>query len=279
MKIQLSLNKFKNIFYFAAFFRVSICLLLLIDFFFLRDIFKYFFSEDYTSFLKTSIFFNLANNNYKLIFIGYIISIFIYLFGIAHYFGAFLFYFFFFIVSIMLNNISLWGDLILLYTMLFFIFVNSYNHFTLFKNNFKFNSFLEWISILAFVCIIMHLYYILLINLIHKVNCPNWLDGSALSIGIHLEKHMLNSSIFLKLAQNKFFSQLISYSVLLQQALFIPFTLFNYTRRYMVIFSLLIHFSIMVVFIIVKFQLIMFFLYGFIMYIPYLKSQLIKNLK
>ncbi len=279
MKKLSSLNKIQDVHHYASFFRVAICILLLLDFAYSYGANKYIFSDDFPTFLKSSNFFNIINAHHALVFFLYILSILIYLFGITHYFGALFFIIMYVIVSLMLNNMATWGEEILLYTLFYFSFVNSYNHYTLFKKKIQLNSAIKFISLIGLVSIILHVFYIYGINVYHKIQGKSWQYGNAISIGIIIKEHVVIFPIFLKLSSSKVFSQIISYVVIFQQLLFIPLAIINKTRPYIVLISILTHIGIAIIFLFVKFQIIVILMLFFVLYIPTIKKELILALK
>lgn len=279
MKNLFQLNNWKEVYFYAAFYRIAICVLLLVDLLYSIESNKLLLSSDFSNLLLKSSFFDVLYDNIVFFNVVYAISILIYLFGIFNFLGAFFFFFLFSLNSFMFVRFHTWGDKILFFSLMYFIFVNSYNYFTLSQKNIELNKILNLISHLALACLVIHVFYIYGVNIFHKLQCKSWLYGSAISIGIVVRQSAIIFPEIIELSTSKLFSQVVSYITIFQQLFFIPLAIINKTRLYIILLTIAIHLAIALMFLLVKFQLILLFSVGFVMYLPSIKNKIIEEFK
>ena len=279
MKSLFLLNNWKEVYFYAAFYRIAICNLLFVDLIYSIESNQLILSNDFSHLLSNYSFFNFFYQNIVAFNIVYAISIVMYFFGIGNYFGSFFFFLLFSINSFMFSKFQTWGDKILFFSLLYFIFVNSYNYFTLNKKKLELNPYINLISHLGLACLVIHVFYLYGINIFHKLHHKSWLYGSSFSIAIIIKQNIIVFSDIIQLANIRFISQIGSYTAIFQQFFFIPLAIINKTRPYIILLTIAIHISIAIIFLLVKFQLIVLLALGFVMYLPSIKNKIIEELK
>lgn len=199
--------------------------------------------------------------NYMLFFYSYLFFMLLNIFGIGKHLTAFVVYVLY-TIKLMLTGVIFWGDSILATTLLFFIFVDSYQKLTLFKSK-KSNSTIIAISNLAVISIIIHLFLVYFENAIYKLAAFNWRNGLAVFYFIrHVEP--ISTPLALTFTSNIIIAKLMSYGTLIFQALFFPLALIKRIKKYMVVLGIIIHVTIGLFTHLYGFQLIIISLYGFL---------------
>lgn len=251
----------------SALFRVSICLVLILDFLFhiesIRDFYSldtWFISVNQTPFLE------YIREHIYIFFSIYFLLLILYLLGIGRNVTAFIF----FIAVILKQNITPevinWIDSVLRITLFLMIFVNSYSYLSLFKHKTPiFNideSTSNLVSNLGVYLIIGHIILIYADNGIAKLFERDWLNGQAFYFSV---KHVWVEGTALNnmLADNVYVSAIATYGTLLSQVFFVPLVLFKRTKNFIIVITILFHAILAVCFYLYRFQAIMILLHLF----------------
>lgn len=251
----------------SALFRVSICLVLIIDFLFHIESVKDFYSLD-TWFISVN---QTPFLNYVREYIGvfsfiYFVLLIFYLLGIGRNITALAFL----IVVILKQNITPevinWIDHILRITLFLMIFVNSYSYLSVIKYEKSIfdidKSTSNLISNLGVYLIIGHIFLIYADNGIAKLFERDWQNGQAFYFSVKnvwVEGTALNNM----LADNVYVSAIATYGTLLSQVFFVPLVLFKRTKNFIIVITILFHTILAVCFYLYRFQAIMILLHLF----------------
>lgn len=174
---------------------------------------------------------------------------------------VFILYFLSLLISPYLLN---WGDTILKFTLLFFVFVDAFRHCSIQRSNYDPLSIKAFISQLAVWSIILNLFLIYLSNGIYKSMDPDWQLGYAPFYSFS-QFSGFETSIFYNLLSEGIFGKIISYMIIAQQLTFIPLVIWKKTRYHAMLLGILIHMIMFFQFGLWKFELIMILLYGFLL--------------
>ncbi|APD07396.1 hypothetical protein UJ101_01889 [Flavobacteriaceae bacterium UJ101] len=252
----------------SALFRVSICLVLIIDFLFHIESVKDFYSLD-TWFISVNQtpFLNYVREYIGVFFFIYFVLLIFYLLGIGRNVTALAFL----IVVILKQNITPevinWIDHILRITLFLMIFVNSYSYLSVIKYEKPIfdidQSTSNLISNLGVYLIIGHIFLIYTDNGIAKLFERDWQNGQAFYFSV---KHVWveGTSLNNPLADNIYVSAIATYGTLLSQVLFVPLVLFKPTKNFIIYITILFHAILAVCFYIYKFQAVMILLHLFL---------------
>lgn len=246
---------------YPAIFRILLGTLLLIDIFFIQSASDILFNPELNAFLRESRISVLLLENNLYFFLLYGVVLILFILGIGKNITSFLvwllslltLYYFTFALRV-------WGDKILIYTLLFFVFVDSFRYFSIKPTSGK----LSYISTLAIWSILLNLFLVYLNNAYFKIADPDWRKGYAVFYGFAEYPHFKNS-FWYPIISNEFISKFINYFVILQQLLFVPMVLWKKTRYLMIAVAIIIHLTMAIGFGLWKFELIIIFLFGFIL--------------
>ncbi|MFV0530727.1 MAG: hypothetical protein ACK5MD_04745 [Flavobacteriales bacterium] len=251
----------------SALFRVLLCSVLLLDFVFHIESIKDFYSlNTWFESSSQSSFLIAVREHVYLFFSIYAITLILYLLGIGRNLTAGLFFLLFIIKFILTPEVTNWIDRILLVTVFYMVFVDSFSRLTLFKYKTPFlridKSTINLISNLAVCLIIGNIFLIYADNGIAKLFERDWLNGQAFYFSV---KHMWIDGTGLNdlLANNIYISAVATYGTLLSQALFVPLVLMKRTKNFIVGITILFHLIVAVCFYLYKFQAIMISLHLF----------------
>ncbi|MEM0542916.1 hypothetical protein WFZ85_09815 [Flavobacterium sp. j3] len=262
-------NKFS---FYSAFFRIFICFHLLKKVFLsweYKDLLymsKSFFVHEESGLLD---FFNINSNvlreNFQFFYFFYVILILFYFFGIGKNLTALILFIFYEILQNLCPSILNGGDNLLKFIMIYMIFIDSYNYFSispkLFKNPeyLKFNVFL---SNLGGFSICLHLCLAYFISAIHKIHADLWFNGIATYYTMSLERFR-GTNYNLSLAKNAIFVTLSTYATILIELFYPALVWFKNTKKLIIILAVILHISIYVFMMIYDFQLVFIFVQGF----------------
>lgn len=258
-------------FYFAAF-RILICVLLL------RDIivsWKYM-NVLYrgTSFLPTesSTFIHLTfineawlRENVHFFFLAYIVVILLFFFGIGKHFTAIALFVFFEINQRLCYVVLNGGDNLLKFILLYMIFADTYQYFSIKPLNFKRQIWKEmsnFCSNAAGLSICTHLCLAYFLSAFHKTHADVWFNGIATYYTLSLERFK-GTPFNDVLARNGIFVTLSTYFTILTEMFFPVLVWFKQTRPVVIIAATFLHLGIFIFMMIYDFQLIFIATYGF----------------
>ncbi len=258
-------NKFA--FYFSLF-RIFLCIILLKDIVFCYPFIDILFKG--TSFVEASPvnvleFFNVSSTifrqNIPLFLSIYTLLIFLLFFGIGGNITMFLVYLFYEINQGLSPFIQNGGDNLLKFVMLYMIFADSFQYFSVEKIK-PHSSISNFLSNLAGHSVQIHICLVYFISAIHKVHAEVWFNGIATYYTLSLERFR-GTDMNLSLAKNGIFVTFSTYFTLFFELLF-PLAIWNKSLRNIFMLSgILIHIGIFFFMMIYDFQVIFIMIYGF----------------
>lgn len=245
---------------YPSIFRVLIGLLLLMDLIFTYPSFSLLFNSDINAFLSDQPILRFIADQYHL-FIGvYAVFLLLFIVGIGRNLTSLLVGIAYFIMFLLSYQLVTWGDIILKFTLIFFVFVDSYKYLS--KNRNK--PIFGYISTLAIASIILHVFLIYLNNAYFKAVDKSWQDGVAVFYSF-AQYPNFKESLMYPIISNGILSQTINYFIILLQLLFTPFVIWKKTRLFIIVLSAIVHLIMMFQFGLWKFELIVLLLYGFLL--------------
>lgn len=273
--INTIITKFKseNTFsYYAAFFRVFICFFLLKDILVLWNFTDLIFLSD--SFLQNSdlpifnffgIDMDIIHNNFVAFRFVYIGLIFMFMFGIGRRYTAILVYLFMELMQSMSYITMNGGDNLLKFTLLYFIFMDSYERYSIKPLKFKRKSSKElsnFFSNLAGYSILIHFCLVYFVSVMHKIHADVWFNGVATYYIFSLDR--FNGTPWnLDLVKNGYFVTITTYGTLFIE-LFFPFLVWNKRLKYIfLILAASMHLGIAVFMMLYDFQIFFIISLGF----------------
>jgi hypothetical protein len=256
--------------FYLSIFRVYLCFHLLKDVFFqwssLRILYNH---ESFLRVHKDALLDSLGlyrfQEYYQLFILFYTIVISLYLFGIGKHKVAFVL---FLCVDVMQRSSSLilnGGDNLLKFLLLYMIFADSYNYFSLSsievgRNDFKKLS--NLLSNLSSMSIVIHLSFIYFFSGIHKIHSDVWFNGIALYFILQLER--FKGTVFNEtIAKNGYIITLAAYCVALWETFFIVLVWSKLSRGLMLSIGIVMHLSIYIFMMIHDFEILYIMCYGF----------------
>lgn len=245
---------------YAPVFRVAIGLILLIDLLTTFPSISFLFQPELNSFLPLhGVLGFLAK--YPFVFFGlYASTLLLFIFGIGKHFVSFLvFVFYFFMLQFSIPFVT-WGDKILRFTLLYFVFVDSFRCLSAHRST----GTLGLLSKLALMSIILHLFLIYGNNAFFKAINRDWQLGHAVFYSFSQYPNF-KESIFYPIISNGSLSKWIGYLVILLQLSFVPLTIWRKTRLALLMVSTLLHVVMMFQFGLWKFEWIVILHYGFVL--------------
>lgn len=258
------LEQKNNYAFYLAFFRIFLCVLLL------RNIivsWKYvnvlyrgtsFFEPD-TSALLNMLSVNEAwlRNGINYFLLAYIVFIILYFFGIGKHATA-LMVFFLFEINQRLCYVTLnGGDNLLKFIVLYMVFADSYQYFSIKPLQFKRNSWRELSNLttnLAGLSVCLHLCLVYFISAFHKVHADVWFNGIATYYTLSLERFR-GTPLNLMLAKNGLFVTISTYMTVMTEMFFPVLVWFRQTRRVVIVAAAFLHAGIFVFMMLYDFQL------------------------
>lgn len=202
--------------------------------------------------------------NYKLLLFGYIILIVFFLFGIGKHLTALFLFFMVRLVQELSGMVLNGGDNLLTFVMLYLVFANSYDYFTLTPITFiseRSRRVANFFTNLAIFSILFHLCMVYFFSAVGKTNTSEWYKGVALYYTLVSER--FNGTRWNEwLATNGYFVTLGTYFTLLFEFLF-PFLVWQ--RRWrtpFVIAGIGLHLGIYFLMMIHDFEILFIAIYG-----------------
>ncbi|CAL2108436.1 HTTM domain-containing protein [Tenacibaculum sp. 190524A02b] len=262
-------NKFS---FYAPFFRLFIC------FYLLKDVITMWRFNDLVykgkSFLEPGgapflEYFNIntvaVRANFDIFYTIYIILILLFMFGVGKRLTALLLF-----ISIEVIQNLAWltlngGDNILKFAILYFIFIDSYNKYSLkplkYKTEFS-EQVANLLSNLAGYSLCIHFCLVYFISAIHKINAEVWFNGIATYYVLGSERFQGTPWNSL-LVKNGVFVTLSTYGTILVELLF-PFLVWNKKLKFIMLFlAMSLHFGIGIFMMLYDFQILFILILGF----------------
>ena len=253
-------NFFSDRVFYPSLFRVLLGLLLLVDLILLLPYVDEIYRIDNYRYSLDSYFglLVIVREYISYFYVVFISVLLLFILGIGKQITSLLVFLLFFIKFLLLApNIS-YGSYILRLSLLFFVFVNSYQYFSLQKSTFN-----DLLSKLATLSIMLHICYIYLSNAILKILNPLWLKGDALGYFFINSKTMDIWEIGSYLLQYPYLLSLLSYISLAFQLLF-PFLIwFKKTKYAFIVLGIVIHVSMAFILQLYFFEIVVILHYGF----------------
>lgn len=249
---------------YPSIFRILIGLVLLVDLIFTFSSGKFLFDSEFVSYPDAGNFISFIRNNYVPFFISYGLVLVLFILGIGKNITSLFVCIFHFIMLLISPYILNWGDIILKFTLLYFVFVDGFKYYSIQKSKIHPKSIWNYISKLAVWSIILHLFLIYLSNGFYKSMDPDWQNGFAPFYSFS-QFSGFGDSLFYPIISNGNFSKIISYLIVAQQLTFIPLIIWKKIRYIAMFFGILVHLIMFYQFGLWKFELIMILLYGFLL--------------
>lgn len=244
---------------YPSIFRVLLGMLLLFDLAFSFSSFEFIFDSNVNAFFPDATFLKIIAEHY-LIFIGiYAFSIFLWILGMGRNATSALVFVGYVLYFEMTGVLVTWGDVILKFSLFFFIFVNGFRYLSLGVTKDR----TSLLSKLAVASIVLHLFLVYLSNAYFKISDTSWQDG----VGVYYsfaQYPNFESSFWFPIVANQFFGPLLNYFIILLQLLFVPLVLWRKSRKWVIFVSILVHVAMVFQFGLWKFELIMLLLFGFV---------------
>lgn len=245
---------------FPSVFRVLIGLILLFDLIYMYRSASIFLNPELNSFLPTDKISIIVTQNSGFFFLFYGSILILFILGLFGNLISFLVFCCYLILFHLSYQFVTWGDTILKFTLLFFVFADSFRYLSLKRTKGKY----PFISVLAVWSIILHIFMVYLNNAYFKLADYHWQQGIAVYYSF-AQYAQFPDSIFHWPVSNSFFSKSIDYFIILQQLLFVPFVIWKKTRYFMLILAAVIHLTMMVQFGLWKFELAVVLHFGFLL--------------
>lgn len=200
--------------------------------------------------------------HYKIIITVYIVLIILYLYGIGKHFTALFLYLF----TIMLHRLNFLilngGDNLLEFLILYLVFADSFQYFSISKLNYKENlrKVSNFVSNLASYSMIIHLCLIYFVSSIHKLNANVWFHGIAVYYILSLDR-FTGTTYNAAMVKNPYFVTIATYFTLFYELYFPVLSLIRKIKPYYLFFGILLHLGIYVFMMIYDFQFVFIFTY------------------
>ncbi|MBA5628276.1 hypothetical protein [Moheibacter lacus] len=245
---------------YPSLFRVLIGMVLLVDLVSIFPSSDILYNPEFNAFLPTTGFVPYLSE-YSMLFFsisGLILIAFI--LGIGKNISSFLVFVFHFWMIQLTLPLMTWGETILKFSLLYFIFVDSFKYFSIQKSKGEF----QLISKLAVWSIILHVFLIYLNNTYFKILDKDWQQGIAVFYSFS-QYAGFQDSVWNGILSHEFMAKFINYLIIFQQLSFVPMVIWKKTRGFAILLSILIHIIMLFQFGLWKFELIVILLYGFLL--------------
>lgn len=250
--------------FYPSMFRILIGLVLLLDLIFTFPSGSILFNPEFTDYPPVSGVIAFLRENYVPFYLAYGIILTLFILGIGKNFISLLLYVFQFLLFFMNPYLNSWGDVILKFILMYFVFVDSFRFLSFRKSNLSENSVWNYVSKLAVWSIVLHIFLIYLSNGIYKSMDTDWQNGYAAFYSFSQFSGFQDSFFYLVLS-NENFSKILSWLVVAQQLTFVPLILWKKTRYFAIVLGILVHLIMFYQFGLWKFETIMILLYGFLL--------------
>lgn len=245
---------------YPSLFRVMIGWVLLFDLISTYASGEILFNPIFNGFLPEAGITSFLAEHYQLFSLAYGTVLVAFILGIGKNLTAFLVFCFHLLVMNLTHPLMTWGDIILKFSLLYFVFADSFNYLSVQKSNKNFS----YISQLAVWSIILHLFLIYLNNAYFKIIDKDWQQGIAVFYSFS-QYHGFQDSFWYSILSDKFMANFINYFIIIQQLTFVPLVIWKKSRKWAILLSILIHIIMMFQFGLWKFELIVILMYGFIL--------------
>lgn len=271
-KVIDNFSSYNNFSFYSSFFRIFICFHLLKKIFLsweykeLLYMSKSFFVHEESElfdFINLNSF--IIRDNFQFFYLVYFVLIILYFFGIGKNITALILFIFYEILQNLCPSILNGGDNLLKFIMIYMIFIDSFDYFSIKPKSFKnseFTKFNIFISNLGGYAICIHLCLVYFISAIHKIHADIWFNGVATYYTMSLERFR-GTSINLALAKNAIFVTISTYATIIIELFYPSLIWFDKTKNLIIILALILHISIYVFMMIYDFQLVFIFVQGF----------------
>lgn len=260
-------NTHSQKYYYIAFFRVVLCILILYKLLIWGQFYSILFGNE-SFIIRGEDFilnmFNLNLNNitfyYKYILFLTLIFTFLSIFGIFKNISIFFLFLFIELIQRINPLILNGGDNFLKFLLLYLSFANSFQFFVIKKNEISYYN--NLLTNLAITSIILHLCLIYFISGLHKLHSKVWFSGVGVYYCFALER-FCGTPYNKILIQNGIFVTFSTYLVLFWE-LFFPFLIgYNKIKNIVLSVGILMHSGIFIFMMIYDFQIIFILCYGF----------------
>lgn len=250
--------------FYPSMFRILIGLVLLLDLIFTFPSGSILFNPEFTDYPPVSGVIAFLRENYVPFYLAYGIILTLFILGIGKNFISLLLYVFQFLLFFMNPYLNSWGDVILKFILMYFVFVDSFRFLSFRKSNLSENSVWNYVSKLAVWSIVLHIFLIYLSNGIYKSMDADWQNGYAAFYSFS-QFSGFQDSFFYPVLSNENFSKILSWLVVAQQLTFVPLIIWKQTRYFAIVLGILVHLIMFYQFGLWKFETIMILLYGFLL--------------
>lgn len=250
--------------FYPSMFRILIGLVLLLDLIFTFPSGSILFNPEFTDYPPVSGIITFLRENYVPFYLAYGIILTLFILGIGKNFISLLLYVFQFLLFFMNPYLNSWGDVILKFILMYFVFVDSFRFLSFRKSNLSENSVWNYVSKLAVWSIVLHIFLIYLSNGIYKSMDADWQNGYAAFYSFS-QFSGFQDSFFYPVLSNENFSKILSWLVVAQQLTFVPLIIWKKTRYFAIVLGILVHLIMFYQFGLWKFETIMILLYGFLL--------------
>lgn len=250
--------------FYPSMFRILIGLVLLLDLIFTFPSGSILFNPEFIDYPPVSGVIAFLRENYVPFYLAYGIILTLFILGIGKNFISLLLYVFQFLLFFMNPYLNSWGDVILKFILMYFVFVDSFRFLSFRKSNLSENSVWNYVSKLAVWSIVLHIFLIYLSNGIYKSMDADWQNGYAAFYSFS-QFSGFQDSFFYPVLSNENFSKILSWLVVAQQLTFVPLIIWKKTRYFAIVLGILVHLIMFYQFGLWKFETIMILLYGFLL--------------
>lgn len=245
---------------YPSLFRVLIGMVLLVDLVSIFPSAEILFNPEFNAFVPESGWVSRLAE-YSTVFLSiYGLVLVAFILGIGKNISSFLVFVFHFLMIQLTLPLMTWGETILKFSLLYFIFVDSFKYFSIQKSKGEF----QLISKLAVWSIILHVFLIYLNNAYFKILDKDWQQGIAVFYSFS-QYAGFQDSFWNGILSHEFMAKFINYLIIFQQLSFVPMVIWKKTRWIAILLSILIHVMMLFQFGLWKFELIVILLYGFLL--------------
>lgn len=245
---------------YPSLFRVLIGLILLVDLVFLAPSSGLLFNREINAFLPKSGVMGILVEKSDIFISVYGLVLIAFIFGIGKNITSFFVFCFHFSMMEMTLPLLTWGDFILKFSLLYFVFADSFRHFSICRSKDRFS----FLSRLAVWSIILNIFLVYLNNAYFKIIDKDWQGGIAVYYSFS-QYPGFKDGFWYSVLSHKILSKIITYFIVLQQLTFVPLVIWRKSRYWAIGLSLIIHLIMMFQFGLWKFELTVILLYGFLL--------------
>jgi hypothetical protein len=193
---------------------------------------------------------------------SYVFVVILYFFGIGKNFVALLVFLLYDLNQKMIALTLNGGDNLTKFILLYMIFANTYEYFSVKKASYTSRDTINFLSNIARWSICIHLCWAYFISAVHKIHADVWFNGIATYYILSLERYQ-GTTFNHDLARNGLFVTLTTYFTIIVE-LFFPVLIWNKTTRpYFIVAGILLHTGIFFFMMLYDFQLLFIATYGF----------------